>query len=78
MSVTGQELMFNHGDTLICYTITILQDNICEYPPNENFFLDLAYVSGLQPITIAQPTAEVVIDDSDEPECMSSGGSNVV
>ena len=75
----SEELVFNRGDTHICHTIDILQDNICEYPPNENFFPDLAYVSGMQPITIAPPTAQVVIDDSDEPECeYSMSGSKVM
>ena len=69
VAVAGEELVFNRGDTRVCHTIDILQDNICEYPPNENFFSDLAYVSGMQPITIAPPTAQVIIDDSDEPEC---------
>ena len=68
MAVTT-DLTFNRGDTQVCHTITILQDDICEYPPNENFFSDLAYVSGVMPITIAPRTAEVVIDDSDEDEC---------
>ena len=56
----------------MCHTIEILQDDICEYPPNEFFFSDLAYVSGVMQITIAPQTAQVVIDD--EREC-SKGGS---
>ena len=62
-------LVFNRDDTRSCHIITIVDDNVCEYPPNENFFSDLAYVSGMQPITISPPTAEVIIDDSDQPEC---------
>jgi len=60
--------VFNYGDTRVCHTLDILQDSTCEYPFNE-FFSDLAYVSGVQPITIAPPTAQVVIDDTAEPEC---------
>ena len=69
VAVVGAELVFNSGDTRVCHTIEILQDDICEYPPNEFFFSNLAYVSGVMPITIAPDTAQVVIDDSDEQEC---------
>ena len=41
---------------------------MCENNPNEQFFSDLTYVSGLQP-AIDPPTARVVIDDNGEPEC---------
>ena len=61
--------MFAEGATRVCHTIDILQDEMCEYPPNEFFFSDLAYVSGLLPITISPETAQVVIDDSSEAEC---------
>ena len=64
--------MFNRGDTRICHTIDILQDDICE-DPNEIFHSDLEYVSGEPPITISPPTAQIVIDDSDEPECKLGG-----
>ena len=69
MAVAGAELAFGLGERRVCHTIDILQDDICEYPDNENFFSDLAYVSGVMPITIAPRTAEVVIDDSGEEEC---------
>ena len=69
VAVAGEELVFSRGATRVCHTIDILQDNICESSPNEFFFSDLAYVSGVQPITISPPTAQVVIDDSMEEEC---------
>jgi len=69
LAVTGEELVFNPDDSRVCSTIHILQDSISEHDPSENFFIDLAYVSGVQPIIITQPMAQVVIDDSDEPEC---------
>ena len=69
VAVAGEELVFNRGDTQVCHTIDILQDNICESDPNEQFFSDLAYVSGVLPITISPPTARVVIDDRLEEEC---------
>ena len=61
--------MFSRNDTRVCHTIDILQDTICEIGPNEHFFSDLSYVSGLLPINISPPTARVVIDDSMEEEC---------
>ena len=61
--------MFSRGDTRVCHTIDILQDDICESDPNEHFFSDLSYVSGEPPITIEPDNAQVVIDDSAEPEC---------
>ena len=67
--VSGENLVFASGETRVCHTIEIINDDICEHNPNEFFFSDLAYVSGMQPITIAPPTARVVIDDSGEPEC---------
>ena len=69
VAVVGEELVFVQGQTRACHTISILQDELCEYPPNEFFFSDLAYVSGLLPITISPSTAQVIIDDSFEPEC---------
>ena len=62
-------LVFSCGATHACHTILINQDNICESSPNEFFFSDLAYVSGILPITISPPTAQVIIADSDQPEC---------
>jgi len=37
--------------------------------PNENFYSDLAFVSGIRPIIIDPRSAEVIIDDDAEPEC---------
>lgn len=61
--------MFSRGDTRACLTIGILDDSNCEDDPNENFFLNLTYVSGMQPITVEPLTAQVIIDDTGEPEC---------
>ena len=67
--VSGENLVFASGDTRVCHTIDIINDDICEHNPYEFFFSDLTYVSGERPITIAPPTAQVVIDDSGELEC---------
>ena len=60
--------MFTPGSTRECHTVSILQDDDCEQPL-EDFFADLAYVSGIQPININISTTRVIIDDSGEPEC---------
>ena len=45
-------------------------DNNCEIDPIEDFFSDLAYVSGEQPINIDPTRARhVIINDNAEPEC---------
>jgi len=68
-AVAGQDLVFSRGATHVCHTILINQDNICESSPNEFFLSNLSYVSGILPITISPPTAQVIIDDSDQLEC---------
>jgi len=67
-AVVGDEIMFNYGETRVCYTVSILQDSLCENTTKERFFADLAYVSGLQ-LTINPATVQVFIDDTEEPEC---------
>ena len=68
-AVISEMLVFPHGSTCVCHTINIMDDDICESHQNEHFFSDLAYVSGIQPINIAPMTAQVIIDDTSEPEC---------
>ena len=60
--------MFTPGSTQECHTVSILQDDDCEQPP-ENFFADLELESGAQSIDINIPTTQVVIDDSGKLEC---------
>ena len=66
--MSGQ-LQFNQGDTRICHTITINQDEICENNPREDFFSNIALASGIQPITAIRERAQIIIDDDMEPEC---------
>ena len=56
------------GSSRQCHSVIILDDDLCEVPL-ENFFADLAYVSGRQVIEINTPTTQIVIDVSGEPEC---------
>ena len=62
-------LAFAVGDSESCHTVVILQDDVCEHPVPEDFFANLAYVSGIQNINIVRDRARVLIDDSSEPEC---------
>ena len=62
-------LTFAVGDSESCHTVNILQDDECEHPVLEDFFANLAYVSGMQNINIVRDRAQVLIDDSSEPEC---------
>ena len=63
------DLSFAVGDSRSCHTVVILQDDMCEHPDPEDFFANLAYVSGIQNINIVRERTRVLIDDSNEPEC---------
>ena len=65
-------LTFAYRDSRRCYTVNILQDGLCEHPVPDDFFANLAYVSGIQNINIVQDRTQVLIDDSSEPECGES------
>ena len=70
-AIVMQPLVFEIGDKNQSHTIPIRNDSVCESNPNEQFFSNLVYVSGLRPIMIdpMRATATVIIDDSNEPEC---------
>ena len=68
-AVINGMLTFNMGDVRVTHTIAINQDDDCEDDPYEDFFSSLALVSGVQPITVIRPRAQVIINDSLEPEC---------
>ena len=62
-------LAFALGDSQSCHTVDIINnDNKCE-PTTEDFFANLAYVSGIQNIYIVQDRTRVLINDSNEPGC---------
>ena len=69
MSVNGEIIQFNTGDTAKTHTIFIEQDQICETDPNEFFFSNIVLDSGVQPIQVIHPQANITIDDRSEPEC---------
>ena len=68
-AVTSSVIQFDVGDIRVTHTIRIIQDQICETDPNEVFFSNIAFNSGVQPIIMIRQTAEIIIDDSAEPEC---------
>ena len=68
-AVTNQVIEFSAGQERAIHTITIAQDDICETEPDENFFSNIVLQSGEPPIMVVRPRAEVIIDDSGEPEC---------
>ena len=69
MSVNGEIIQFNTGDTTKTHTIFIEQDHICETDPNEFFFSNIVLDSGVQPIQVIHPQVNITIDDRSEPEC---------
>ena len=70
-AVVDEPLRFMQGQSRACHDVQITQDDSCEIDPImiEDFFSNLAYVSGIMPIIIDPPRTRVVIDDTNEPEC---------
>ena len=62
-----QVLQFSVGDSRECFTVDITQNDLCEN--NEDFFANLEFRSGIEPIIVAPERANVLID---EPECGES------
>ena len=69
LAVIREPLMFPPGTVRVCHTVTIIQENECEILPNEFFSSVLSFESGVGKIIIQPPTAQVIIDDTAEPEC---------
>ena len=67
--VTDVRLDFAIGQTRSCHIVNINDDDICENNPNERFFSNLVLGGGVQPIIVEPPQTQVIIDDSNEPEC---------
>ena len=68
-AINRHDLVFNQGDSRVCHTVQITQDNICEIEPFEAFFSNLKYKSGTMPIIISRSQTRVLIDDTNELEC---------
>ena len=68
-AVNGEIVQFAMGDTFQTYTIIINNDDMCENDPNEFFFSNIALDTGVEPIFVINPQANVTINDAAEPEC---------
>ena len=68
-AVTNEIIIFTRGQVRETRRVITNQDDECETDPDENFFSNLVFDSGIQPITVIRPRAEIIIDDSNEPEC---------
>ena len=62
-------LTFPVGSTRACHVVEITNDDICENDPNELFFPNLVLGGGEGPIIVEPPQTQVIIDDTNEPEC---------
>ena len=62
-------LSFAVGDTRACQTVRIFQDDECEADHIEDLFSTVEYSRGVMPIIITRNSTNIVISDTDEPEC---------
>ena len=61
------QLEFATGATRECRRVQILNDDICESPEPEHFFLGLSLLSGAPVIVVAPNITQItIIDDSDD------------
>ena len=67
--MTDEIIMFEAGDVTQTHRIQINDDSICEDQPNEDFFSNIALESGIPDISVTEPRATVIIDDTGEEEC---------
>lgn len=68
---TSVQLEFPRGSTRECHTVTIIPDEVCELT-SEDFFADLALVTGTPIININSSVTQIIIDDADETDCSES------
>ena len=67
-AVANVRLDFATGDERVCHRVSVF-DDICEDDPNVNFFSNLVFGGGEQPITVDPSLTEVIIDDTNQPIC---------
>ena len=78
VALSGLVLRFEAGEGRVCHNITLIQDDFCEDIP-ENFTSNLALGSfGVQPISVTNTPATIIIDDSSEPECSKDTTVSIV
>ena len=66
--MSGEVIEFLPGDTNKMHRIMIVNDNICEIDPDEDFFSSITSAIGFD-VMVTEPLARVVINDALEPEC---------
>ena len=69
VGISNQQLVFEIGDSKVCHTIDITDDNDCEVQQIQDFFSNLDLDSGEDPIIIRPERAQVIINDTAEQEC---------
>ena len=69
IEVNHMRLDFTVGQERVCHIVEIIDDDICETDPMEDFFSNLVLGGGDQPISVNSSQTRVVIDDSNETEC---------
>ena len=69
VAIVNEQQVYTIRQSRACYRVIIPQDNICEIDRIEDFFANLTYFLGIQPIIIDIPRTRVIIDDTNEPEC---------
>ena len=69
VGVVNVSLIFGVGDSRVCHNITIIDDDECQIDQIRDFFSNLTYVSGEQPINIDPDSTRVIINDTADPEC---------
>ena len=62
-------VIFTPGESSVCHTVSIRQDDECEVDHIEDFISTLEYGSGAMPIIVARNRTKIEIDDSNEKEC---------
>ena len=62
-------LYFGVGDLRVYNNIEVIHNNICESEQIKDFFVDLVYVRGEQPIVIDPERTRIVINSTAETEC---------
>ena len=67
--VADVRLDFTIGQDRACHRVSIIDDDICEIDPNESFFSSLEFGGGELPITVDPSLTEVIIDDTNQPDC---------
>ena len=65
---SNQQLIFATGISRVCHFVNIINDTMCEINPTEDFFPNLELAFG-ENIIVDPPQAQVIINDTNQPEC---------